>query len=75
MDTFPIQRPPWLDHLGVVLCGLKAAEMTDLSWWLVSLPLWGPMLVLTLTFACFWWSAGRQKTRKTKAAPAAPHLH
>ena len=36
--------------LGVLFIGLKLAEVITWSWWLVLLPLYGPLLIVFLIF-------------------------
>ena len=40
-----------INLLGVVFTALRLANITDWSWWIVLLPIWGPAAYVALTLA------------------------
>lgn len=40
-----------INLLGVIFTALRLANITDWSWWIVLLPIWGPAAYVALTLA------------------------
>lgn len=38
----------FLDLLGILFIGLKLAGVINWSWWLVTLPIWGPFALIVV---------------------------
>lgn len=45
----------FLSLLGLLFIGLKLTGQLDWPWWMVTLPLWGPV-AMWLAFMAFWAS-------------------